>query len=211
MDGSVSTLAPIFAAAFATQDTWQTFLVGLSASVGAGISMGFTEAAHDDGKLSGRGSPLKRGLANGIMTALGGLGHTLPYLIPRFLDGDVGRRRHRVRRIVGDRLHPEPLHGDAVPARGLPGGARRRAGVCGRRADRQRVGAIPPLREMFGSSSADFIVRRRAPPGCRPALRRARSCRSRAPHGRCADDSRQRSRRGRPSAPADAPPCCARP
>jgi rubrerythrin len=84
MDGSVSTLAPIFAAAFATQDTWQTFLVGLSASVGAGISMGFTEAAHDDGKLSGRGSPLKRGLACGIMTTLGGLGHALPYLIPHF-------------------------------------------------------------------------------------------------------------------------------
>lgn len=84
MDGSVSTLAPIFAAAFATQDTWQTFLVGLSASVGAGISMGFTEAAHDDGKLSGRGSPLKRGIANGVMTALGGLGHTLPYLISHF-------------------------------------------------------------------------------------------------------------------------------
>ncbi|MBW6423483.1 rubrerythrin family protein [Rhizobium sp. XQZ8] len=84
MDGSVSTLAPIFAAAFATGNTWSTFLIGLSASVGAGISMGFTEAAHDDGKLSGRGSPLKRGLASGIMTALGGLGHTLPYLIPHF-------------------------------------------------------------------------------------------------------------------------------
>ncbi|MBB4038884.1 rubrerythrin [Microvirga flocculans] len=84
MDGSVSTLAPIFAAAFATQDTWQTFLVGLSASVGAGISMGFTEAAHDDGKLSGRGSPVKRGFASGIMTAIGGLGHALPYLIPHF-------------------------------------------------------------------------------------------------------------------------------
>ncbi|MGE0502765.1 MAG: iron exporter MbfA [Rhizobiaceae bacterium] len=84
MDGSVSTLAPIFAAAFATGDTWQTFLVGLSASVGAGISMGFTEAAHDDGKLSGRGSPVKRGLASGLMTALGGLGHALPYLIPEF-------------------------------------------------------------------------------------------------------------------------------
>lgn len=84
MDGSVSTLAPIFAAAFATQDTWQTFLIGLSASVGAGISMGFTEAAHDDGKLSGRGSPLKRGLASGIMTTVGGLGHALPYLIPHF-------------------------------------------------------------------------------------------------------------------------------
>ncbi|WP_438750914.1 iron exporter MbfA [Pararhizobium sp. O133] len=84
MDGSVSTLAPIFAAAFATQDTWQTFLVGLSASVGAGISMGFTEAAHDDGKISGRGSPIKRGLACGIMTTVGGLGHALPYLIPHF-------------------------------------------------------------------------------------------------------------------------------
>ncbi|KPF47429.1 iron exporter MbfA [Rhizobium sp. AAP43] len=84
MDGSVSTLAPIFAAAFATGDTWSTFLIGVSASVGAGISMGFTEAAHDDGKLSGRGSPVKRGLASGIMTALGGLGHALPYLIPHF-------------------------------------------------------------------------------------------------------------------------------
>jgi rubrerythrin len=84
MDGSVSTLAPIFATAFATQDTWTTFLVGLSASIGAGISMGFTEAAHDDGKLSGRGSPIKRGLASGIMTTIGGLGHALPYLIPDF-------------------------------------------------------------------------------------------------------------------------------
>ncbi len=84
MDGSVSTLAPIFATAFATQDPWTTFLVGLSASVGAGISMGFTEAAHDDGKLSGRGAPWKRGLASGVMTALGGLGHALPYLIPSF-------------------------------------------------------------------------------------------------------------------------------
>jgi rubrerythrin len=84
MDGSVSTLAPIFATAFATQDPWTTFLVGLAASVGAGISMGFTEAAHDDGILSGRGAPWKRGLASGVMTALGGLGHALPYLIPDF-------------------------------------------------------------------------------------------------------------------------------
>lgn len=84
MDGSVSTLAPIFAVAFATQDTWTTFLVGLAASVGAGISMGFTEAASDDGELSGRGSPIKRGLASGIMTMIGGLGHALPYLIPDF-------------------------------------------------------------------------------------------------------------------------------
>jgi rubrerythrin len=84
MDGSVSTLAPIFAAAFATGDTWQTCLVGLAASVGAGISMGFTEAASDDGTISGRGSPVKRGIASGVMTAVGGLGHALPYLIPHF-------------------------------------------------------------------------------------------------------------------------------
>lgn len=84
MDGSVSTLAPIFATAFATQDTWTTFLVGSAASVGAGISMGFTEAAHDDGVLSGRGSPWKRGVASGVMTTLGGMGHALPYLIPDF-------------------------------------------------------------------------------------------------------------------------------
>ncbi len=84
MDGSVSTLAPIFATAFATQDTWTTFLVGTAASVGAGISMGFTEAAHDDGVLSGRGSPVKRGLASGVMTTVGGMGHALPYLIPDF-------------------------------------------------------------------------------------------------------------------------------
>ncbi len=84
MDGSVSTLAPIFATAFATRDPHTTLLVGLAASVGAGISMGFTEAASDDGQLSGRGSPWKRGLASGVMTALGGLGHALPYLIPHF-------------------------------------------------------------------------------------------------------------------------------
>jgi len=84
MDGSVSTLAPIFATAFATQNPWTTFLVGAAASIGAGISMGFTEAAHDDGVISGRGSPWKRGFASGIMTTLGGMGHALPYLIPDF-------------------------------------------------------------------------------------------------------------------------------
>jgi len=89
MDGSVSTLAPIFATAFATQDTWTTFLVGLAASVGAGISMGFTEAASDDGALSGRGSPVKRGFASGVMTTVGGLGHALPYLIPDFWTATV--------------------------------------------------------------------------------------------------------------------------
>ena len=89
MDGSVSTLAPIFAVAFATQDTWTTFLVGLAASVGAGISMGFTEVASDDGVLSGRGSPIKRGISAGVMTTLGGLGHAMPYLIPDFWTATV--------------------------------------------------------------------------------------------------------------------------
>src|SRR6202022_2801839 len=84
MDGSVSTLAPLFAAAFATHNTWQTFLVGLAASVGAGISMGFAEALSDDGSLTGRGAPLVRGAVCGLMTTVGGLGHTLPYLIPDF-------------------------------------------------------------------------------------------------------------------------------
>src|SRR3979490_481769 len=82
MDGSVSTLAPLFAAAFATHQNWQAFLVGLAASIGAGISMGFAEALSDDGSLTGRGSPWLRGAASGIMTALGGLGHTMPYLVP---------------------------------------------------------------------------------------------------------------------------------
>src|SRR6202040_833647 len=84
MDGSVSTLAPLFAAAFATHHTWATFLVGIAASVGAGISMGFAEALSDDGSLTGRGAPLLRGVVCGAMTAVGGLGHTLPYLIPDF-------------------------------------------------------------------------------------------------------------------------------
>jgi rubrerythrin len=84
MDGSVSTLAPLFAAAFATHNTWSTFLVGLAASIGAGISMGFAEALSDDGSLTGRGAPWIRGLVCGLMTTVGGIGHTLPYLIPHF-------------------------------------------------------------------------------------------------------------------------------
>ncbi len=86
MDGSVSTLAPVFAAALATQSTWSTFLVGLAASIGAGISMGFAEALSDDGKISGRGTPLLRGVVCGLMTAVGGIGHTLPFLISNFRD-----------------------------------------------------------------------------------------------------------------------------
>lgn len=84
MDGSVSTLAPLFAAAFATQNTHETLLVGLAASVGAGISMGLTEALSDDGKISGRGSPWLRGWVCGLMTTLGGIGHALPYLLADF-------------------------------------------------------------------------------------------------------------------------------
>src|SRR5580658_3208960 len=84
MDGSVSTLAPVFAAAFATKNSWDAFLVGLAASVGAGISMGFAEALTDDGSLSGRGRPLARGIVCGSMTFLGGIGHALPFLIPDF-------------------------------------------------------------------------------------------------------------------------------
>ncbi len=84
MDGSVSTLAPLFAAAFATHNTWSTFLVGLAAAIGAGISMAFAEAMSDDGSLTGRGAPVVRGIVCGGMTALGGMGHALPYLIPHF-------------------------------------------------------------------------------------------------------------------------------
>jgi erythrin-vacuolar iron transport family protein len=84
MDGSVSTLAPIFAAAFATRQTRDAFLVGIAASVGAGISMAFAEALSDDGSLTGRGRPVTRGLVTGLMTAAGGLGHTLPFLIHNF-------------------------------------------------------------------------------------------------------------------------------
>jgi rubrerythrin len=84
MDGSVSTLAPLFAAAYATQSTWEAFLVGLAASVGAGISMGFAEALSDDGALTGRGRPLLRGFVSGFMTFLGGFGHALPFLIQDF-------------------------------------------------------------------------------------------------------------------------------
>jgi rubrerythrin len=84
MDGSVSTLAPVFAAAFATRSSRDAFVVGLAASLGAGISMGFAEALSDDGSLTGRGHPWMRGLVCGLMTALGGIGHTLPFLIPQF-------------------------------------------------------------------------------------------------------------------------------
>ncbi len=91
MDGSVSTLAPLFAAAFATHRNWETFVVGLAAALGAGISMGFAEALSDDGALTGRGHPLVRGLACGLMTTIGGVGHTLPFLLPQD-DSDTNSR-----------------------------------------------------------------------------------------------------------------------
>ena len=141
MDGSVSTLAPLFAAAFATHNTWATFLVGLAAAIGAGISMGFAEALSDDGSLTGRGAPLVRGAVCGVMTAVGGLGHTLPYIIPHFYAGDrarVCRRRGRACRHLVD---PHPLYGYAVPASRLPGRRRRRAGLCRRHSHRQFVTA----------------------------------------------------------------------
>jgi len=84
MDGSVSTLAPVFAAAFATKNSWDAFLVGLAASIGAGISMAFAEALSDDGSLTGRGRPMLRGAITGVMTTAGGIGHTLPFLISNF-------------------------------------------------------------------------------------------------------------------------------
>ena len=89
MDGSVSTLAPLFAAAFATNNSWETFLVGMAASVGAGISMGMAEGLSDNGSLTGRGAPWMRGTICGVMTTLGGVFHTLPYLIPHFLTATV--------------------------------------------------------------------------------------------------------------------------
>lgn len=89
MDGSVSTLAPVFAAAFGTHNSWTALQVGLAASLGAGISMGFAEALADDGKLSGRGTPYLRGLICGLMTVAGGIGHTLPYLIPNFYTATI--------------------------------------------------------------------------------------------------------------------------
>lgn len=85
MDGSVSTLAPIFATAIATKQTHTAFLVGLAAAVGAGISMGFSEGLSDDGSLTGRGTPLKRGAITGGMTFVGGIFHTLPFLIPTYV------------------------------------------------------------------------------------------------------------------------------
>ena len=130
MDGSVSTLAPLFAAAFATHSTWETFLVGLAASVGAGISMGFAEALSDDGSLTGRGAPVVRGVVCGLMTAIGGTRPHPALSHSQLLDGDGRRDRGGHGRAHGDFLHPPPLYGHPVPGGDLSGHRRRRAGVC---------------------------------------------------------------------------------
>ena len=134
MDGSVSTLAPVFAAAFATHNSWNAFAVGLAAAIGAGISMGFAEALADDGKLSGRGAPVLRGLVCGLMTMAGGIGHTLPYLIPSF---GASRRRLRGRgRTHDDLVGAMAFHGHAAPDGRGQGDDRGRAGAGGGHPDR---------------------------------------------------------------------------
>jgi len=118
--------------------------VGLAASVGAGISMGFAEALSDDGKISGRGGPLLRGTVCGLMTTLGGIGHTLPYLISDFRDGHRHRGRRRTRRTGRDLVDPLALHGDIARRRDHAGCGRRRVGVRRRLAD--RLNLIPKIR-----------------------------------------------------------------
>ena len=139
MDGSVSTLAPLFAAAIATQDSLDAFLVGIAASVGAGISMGFAEALSDDGSLTGRGQPMIRGTICGVMTTIGGVGHTLPFLIPDF------RLAMAIAAVVvalesgGDLVDPVSLHGNPTRAGNVAGGGRGTPRVYFRGVDRQRV------------------------------------------------------------------------
>ena len=142
MDGSVSTLAPVFAAAFATQKSWDAFLVGLAASAGAGISMGFAEALSDDGSLTGRGHPWVRGVICGAMTALGGIGHTLPFLIARLPDGALGRGNCSAGGAGRDHLGAQALHGYALDLCRPAGRLGRRAGVHYRHADREIRGLI---------------------------------------------------------------------
>ena len=117
MDGSVSTLAPLFAAAFATHNSWATFLVGLAASVGAGISMGFAEALSDDGSLTGRGHPWARGFVCGLMTTLGGIGHTLPYLIPNIKTATTVAVCVVLVELGRHLLGAAPIHGHAAGVR----------------------------------------------------------------------------------------------
>ena len=139
MDGSVSTLAPLFAAAFATHNTWATFLVGMAASIGAGISMAFAEALSDDGSLTGRGAPVVRGAVTGDHDR-----DRRAWAHPALSDPALRHRDQRRGRRGGDRtrrdfVDPHPFHGYAVPARGVSGRGRRRAGVHRRNIDREFV------------------------------------------------------------------------
>ena len=167
MDGSVSTLAPLFAAAFATHDTWATFLVGMAASIGAGISMGFAEALSDDGSLTGRGTPWLRGSVCGVMTAIGGLGHTLPYLIPHFVTATSVSIAVVAVELAAISWIRNRFHGHAVFAGSVPGGGGRRAGVYRRHIDRQCIAGYarydvhprPPFRPAPCAAAGAALVR----------------------------------------------------
>ena len=152
MDGSVSTLAPLFAAAFATHKSWDAFLVGMAASIGAGISMGFAESLSDDGSLTGRGSPWIRGTVTGLMTTAGGLGHTLPFLIPDFRTGRLGCCPCRGRGAWRDQLYTPPLYGYAVFAGCVSGGGWGGIGISDGLVDRQLLTQCP-----FGDNSSRRI------------------------------------------------------
>ena len=136
MDGSVSTLAPLFAAAFATHNTWQTFLVGIAASVGAGISMAFAEALSDDGALTGRGRPVVRGSVTGAMTAIGGLGPYAPISHVRISRRDCYRRMCSRGRTRNHFLHPPSLHEYVIRIGGISGRDWWRARFSCRNSDR---------------------------------------------------------------------------
>ena len=155
MDGSVSTLAPVFAAAFATHSTWNTFLVGLAATIGAGISMGFAEALADDGKLSGRGTPYLRGLICGLMTMAGGIGHTLPFLIHDFWTATGASIVATGLELAAIAWVQWKIHGHGAAIGDGEGDAGRGGGVGGGGADRERVtiGVSCPA-PCFGSRSA---------------------------------------------------------
>src|SRR3712207_3935860 len=146
MDGSVSTLAPLFATAFATREPRITFLVGLAAAVGAAISMGFSEGLSDDGTLTGRGHPLVRGMITGVATFVGGILHTLPVPVAAGEPGALRGVRGGRLRASGDLVHPLPLlpdeflgvYGPSYPGRGV--------GIWVWGSDRKRVGSLPPRR-----------------------------------------------------------------
>ena len=140
MDGSVSTLAPVFAAAFATRSSQDAFLVGLAASIGAGISMAFAEALSDDGSLTGRGRPVLRGAVTGLMTAAGGIGHTLPFLIPNFHVAFIAAVIVVAVELGNDCVDSQPVYGYAAALGGVSSGGGRSAGVYRGDMDWERVG-----------------------------------------------------------------------